>query len=186
MTDRITVEFRAASIDGNTLSGTAHVFGQRANIRGAYIEEFAPTAFDRVLADPRTDVRAFWQHDPRMLLGRQSSGSLRLERAPEGLKFSIDLPDTSYANDLKALVSRGDLTEMSFAFMPGKYQLRKAEDGSQVRTHTDVRALIDVSPVSIPAFAGTGLALRSDDLEGIAPRAQAVAARWRAARKNVQ
>ena len=32
----------------------------------------------------------------------------------KGLAYRIDLPDTSYANDLKVLIGRKDITEMSF------------------------------------------------------------------------
>lgn len=179
MESRLSVELRAASVEGNTLFGVAHAFGARAQVvRGTY-EQFAAGAFDHVLAQPTQDTRAFWQHDQRLLLGRQGNGTLRLEPTEEGLAFEIDLPSTTYANDLKELVLRGDLDEMSFGFIPDQMRLTKATDGLQVRTHTRVGALVDISPVSLPAFTGTSVTLRTSAPESESPRSQAARARAR-------
>lgn len=157
---RIAFETRGAKLEGNTLSGVAHVFGQRALVRGQY-ETFSAQAFDKTLKSPTTDVRAFVNHDPNMLLGRQSAGTLRLSREDDGLHFSVDLPETSYAHDLKTLITRGDIDGASFGFMPGKAEMSKAADGTPIRTHTEVSELVDVSPVALPAFEGTSLQLHS-------------------------
>jgi len=143
---------------GNTLSGTVHVFGTRTLVGGRYVE-FAPKAFDKALK--ASDVRAFWNHDTTLLLGRQSAGTLRLEVGPERLSYAIDLPDTTYAADMRALVERGDLSEMSFGIIPGDIRLGKADDGKPVQTHMSVASLFDISPVSLPAFAGTSAELHS-------------------------
>jgi uncharacterized protein len=153
-----TGEFRASvSVEGNTLTGYAHVFGKTADVNGGK-ERFAPGAFDEALK--RSDARATIQHDLGKLLGSQHAGTLQVSADEKGLKYSIDLPNTSYANDLKELVARGDVTEMSFGFVPGKFQF-SYDKGVQVRTHTNVKDLVDISPVAIPAFAGTSLNLRA-------------------------
>src|ERR1035437_8184732 len=139
------------------LTGYAHVFGMSADVNGGK-ERFAPGAFDAALK--RSDARATVQHDLGELLGSQHAGTLRVEADAKGLKYSIDLPNTTYANDLKELVTRGDVTEMSFGFIPGKFAF-SYDKGVQVRTHTNVRELVDISPVAIPAFAGTSLNLRA-------------------------
>ena len=59
------------------------------------------------------------------------------------------------------MVGRGDLNEMSFGVNPGKYTVSKAPDGKQVWSYSSVEELVDVSPVSMPAFAGTSVALHS-------------------------
>lgn len=156
--DRFLAEFRA-EVQGNTLVGHASVFGQMAPMAGGY-EQMAPTAFDRALEAPETDVRALVNHNPTMVLGRQSAGTLRLSTDKEGLRFEVDLPDTSYANDLKELLKRGDVTGASFGFIPGEDSVSRAPDGKQVRTHTSVARLLDVSPVTWPAYEGATVALR--------------------------
>jgi HK97 family phage major capsid protein/HK97 family phage prohead protease len=151
--DRLTFA-ATGSLDGNTLSGVAHTYGTRTLRGGRYIQ-FAQGAFRY------SDVRSFWNHDTRLLLGRQSSGTVQIEDQPDGLHYSIDLPDTSYAADLKALVARGDLTEMSFGVMPGEKRVEKAGDGKPIDVYLSAD-LFDISPVSMPAFtSGTSIQLHS-------------------------
>lgn len=169
-----------AQIDGNTLSGVAHVFGQRTLIGNKYVE-FAPTAFNDALA--HSDARAFVNHNTDLLLGRQSAGTLRLVADSYGLNYSIDLPDTSYAKDLKVLVERGDLSELSFGIFPGKVKTSKATDGRQVITHTSVSELFDVSPVSLPAFGGTSMQLHSGSHSTDDTPTQSIKARLRVNRR---
>lgn len=177
MTTRFMVQFRS-QVDGNTLRGHASVFGQMAKLPGHY-ERMAPTAFDGVLDRTDTDVRALVNHDPAMLLGRQSAGTLRLKVDDEGLQFEVDLPNTSYANDLRELVGRGDLTGASFGFIPGDDDWSTAPDGAQLRTHTSVRELIDVSAVTFPAYSDASVSLRHYDFARPSGRSQMVRARAR-------
>lgn len=180
MTDTTYVTFSAkATVEGNTLRGTAHVFGQRAMVGGRY-EQFDVQAFDEAMKV--SDARAFINHDRNLLLGRQGAGTLRVWRENNLLQYEIDLPDTTYARDFKVLVERGDMAESSFGFMPGEVRMEKAADGTPVRVHTKVKAFMDVSPVALPAFQGTAIALRSESVE--TARSAAVKARHRAGKEN--
>lgn len=178
------VELRS-EITGNKLSGYGAVFNQYADM-GSYLEQLQPTAFDAVLADPNSDVRSFWNHDSTMLLGRQASGTLRLSTDTHGLHFELDLPNTSYANDVRELAARGDLTGMSFGFQPGEEQWSTVGN-RELRTHISVARLIEVSPVSLPAYPGTSVQLRSlTDIPAVSEtrRSQLVRARARASLKG--
>jgi HK97 family phage prohead protease len=179
---RLHAELRAAEVSGNTLAGHAAVFGQTAQIRGGY-ERIAPGAFDEALARG-DDVVALRDHDPSLLLGRTSSGTLRLGVTAAGLAFEVDLPDTAYARDVRELVARGDLAGASFGFLPGLDEVGTAPDGRQIRTHTSVSRLIDVSVVAIPAYDGTSVVLRHLTFDP-APdrRTQLIRARHRAHRR---
>jgi HK97 family phage prohead protease len=175
------IELRS-EVAGNKLTGYASVFGQYADF-GSFLETLAPTAFDATLVDPATDVRSYYQHDPARLLGRQGSGSLRLSTDSTGLHFELDIPDTSDGRDLRELVTRGDLTGMSFGFIAGLEEWGNTPDGRELRTHVSVARLIEVSPVSRPAYAGTSVQLRSlSDLPAVAEtrRSQLIRARARA------
>jgi len=178
--DRLTFA-TSASIEGNTLSGIAHAFGQQTLVGNRYVE-FARGSFDQALVD--SDVRAFFNHDTTLLLGRQSSGTVQLSAQDDGLHYAIDLPATSYAADLKVLVERKDLTEMSFGIMPGKFTFSKAPDGKQVQTHTSVQSLFDISPVSLPAFAGSTAQLHSLLQAETDARTQLIKARQRASTRS--
>lgn len=155
---RLAAQLRAAEISGKTLAGHAAVFGQVAPIRGGY-EAIAPGAFDAVLAGD-DDIVALRDHNPELLLGRRSAGTLRLETDADGLAFEVDLPDTSYGRDVRELVARGDLRGASFGFIPGADEVSTAPDGKQLRTHTSISRLLDVSVVAMPAYDGTDVVLR--------------------------
>lgn len=174
--DRFFVETRA-ELAGNTLKGYAAVFDGTARVGGGY-ERIAPKAFDEVLE--RADPRALINHNPSLVLGRKSAGTLRLSVDTRGLAFEVDLPDTTYARDLRELVERGDLAGASFGFRPGGDEMSRAPDGKQVRTHTNIAELVDVSAVTYPAYEGTSLALRHIDWQRVTrPRMQALRIRAR-------
>ncbi len=150
------VETRA---DGQkmTVAGYAAVFGQSTMIGDFFEEVIDPGAFSRAILED--DVRALVQHDSGRVIGRKSAGTLRLVEDQKGLSVEIDLPDTGDGRDLRELISRGDITGMSFGFVA----VRQAWDYSQEppkRTIQEVR-LDEVSVVSNPAYDGTSIAMRS-------------------------
>lgn len=149
-----------AEVTGDRLSGHAAVFEQLAELPGHY-EQLARSAFDAALSDEATDVRALLNHDPSLLLGRQGAGTLRVGTDSEGLEFEVDLPATGAGRDVRELVSRGDLSGASFGFIPGDDEWDRAPDGRQLRTHTSVARLVDVSPVTFPAYEGASVSMRS-------------------------
>lgn len=173
---RVRVQCRAEMKRGDKLGGYASVFDQTTDLGWLGRERIARTAFDVVLASPATDVRALFNHDPMHLLGRQQAGTLRLSTDTHGLEFEIDLPKTTYANDLRELVERGDLDGASFGFLPGDYQWD--EDRATI-THTSVERLVDVSPVTFPAYDGASTEARSTDLTARRGRSQLIRARAR-------
>jgi HK97 family phage prohead protease len=156
---RFGAQLRAEVTPKGVLRGHAAVFGQVADV-GPNLEELADTAFERALKDPATDVRALFNHNPDHLLGRQASGTLRLGTDSEGLEFEVDLPDTELGRSLRVLAERGDITGASFAFLPDE-DTWSQRDGRRLRTHTSVGRLVDVSPVTFPAYEGAAVALRS-------------------------
>lgn len=155
--DRFYIEMRA-EVTGNTLVGHAAIFNQTAKI-GSHYERLTRSAFDEALVT--SDARFLVNHDPSRLLGRQSTGTLKLATDDHGLAFEVDLPDTQTAHDVKELVRRGDLDGGSFGFLPGEDKWEKASDGLQLRTHTSIARLLDTSIVTYPAYDGTEVALRS-------------------------
>lgn len=150
-------EIRAAG-DGNSIEGYAAVFGQQSEDLGGFRETVRSGAFKRAL-QAKQDVRALFNHDSNMVLGRLSSGTLQLSEDERGLKFRVELPDTQAARDLKTLIARGDITQCSFGFCAVGQEWDNDATPAQ-RTLTDVD-LFDVSPVTFPAYPQTSLGLRS-------------------------
>lgn len=144
---RVDVQCRAEVRRGNKLGGYAAVFEETADLGWLGKERMAVGSLDAALRD--SDVRALWEHEPRWLLGRSSADTLRLAPDTRGLEWEVDLPDVTYANDLRVLVERGDITGASFAFVPG---LHTWDTQTETRTHTSVAQLVDVSAVAFPAY----------------------------------
>jgi HK97 family phage prohead protease len=159
---RMQVNLRA-EIKGNTLYGHASVFNQETYIPGEGYEEITRSAFDDVIASEETDVRALFNHDPTMLLGRQSAGTLRLGIDSEGLPFEVDLPDTTVGRDVRVLLERGDLNGASFGWIPDKFNTTTRKGGGLLRSHTSIKRLVDVSVVTFPAYQGATVALRNEN-----------------------
>ena len=169
------VQCRAA-MEGKRLAGYAAVFNQETNLGGIW-ERIAPGAFDQALARDDVDVVALVQHDWSMVLGRMKSGTLRVTPDSKGLAFEVDLPNTSYANDLRELVARGDISQASFAFTYDTYNKLERADGSTLIEVTSVGRLFDVSAVTVPAYQGTSVGLRKQPSGGPSGRSQLVKAR---------
>jgi uncharacterized protein len=174
-TRHLTVQCRA-EVEGRTLTGHAAVFDRPAEIVPRFWESIDRNAFDAALE--RDDVIATINHDRAALLGRVSSRTLRLSTDSTGLLFTVDLPDTSYANDLRELVARGDITEASFAFIPGQVTQARHGDDPLIRVGPVAR-LVDVSAVTTPAYSGTDVGLRAYDFDPPSGRSQLIRARAR-------
>lgn len=126
---------------------------------GWFKEKVARGAFTKAIT--RDDPRALYNHDPNFVLGRKSAGTLLLHEDETGLYSEIIPPDTSYVRDLKLLIERKDVREMSFAFETIKDSWERKENGEpNIRTIEEVR-LWDVSVVTFPFYNQTDVALRS-------------------------
>lgn len=133
-----------------------------------YFERIMPGAFDRAVKED--DVRALQNHDPRLLLGRSSAGTLSLEVTDEGLRYTITPPNTQAGRDTVTSLERGDLDGSSFAFnitaggVEWSEERVKTVDGHEVTIFVrNIKAveLFDVGPVTYPAYSGTSAGTRS-------------------------
>ncbi len=150
-------EIRAA--DGERkIVGYAAVFNSQSEDLGGFREIIMPGAFDRALREAQ-DVRALWNHNPDIVLGRTKSGTLALSIDEKGLRCEISPPDTQAANDVLASIRRGDVDGMSFGFRTLTDNWRMQE-GEPIRELVDLE-LLDVSPVAYPAYPATQVSARA-------------------------
>jgi HK97 family phage prohead protease len=145
------------------LVGYAAKFNVESKNLGGFREIIRKGAFDRTLKEG-PEVVARVNHRSEMLLGKKSSGTLRLKVDEVGLRYEVDLPDTSVGRDVAEYVRRGDIRESSFAFrIPkggDKWSARSSE-GTPLREVSDID-LVDVAPVIDPAaYPSTQVALRT-------------------------
>jgi HK97 family phage prohead protease len=145
------VEIREAEDGKQTLVGLIPYNSRSADM--GFTEIITDTAFSKTLADG-ADVKALYAHDSTKPLGRVKNGTLRLRSEPNGLVCECDLPDTSYARDVYALIRDGYVTTMSFGFYPVKERIEKEGD-RDVCYLLEVR-LSEVSfAVVFPAYEAT-------------------------------
>ena len=147
------------------LEGHAAVFNERSKLlfenNRFFYEILSPNAFDNVLQDENLDVPMTFNHERGRLLGRTKSNSLNISKDEKGLKFRVEIPNTTTGNDVYELVKRGDLYENSFAFMVDKDNWSIDENGSNIRTINSIKKLADISVVTNGAYANTDVAARS-------------------------
>jgi HK97 family phage prohead protease len=162
-----TESFEVRSEDGrNTLVGYGAVFGKRSQDLGGFREVIDPKAFNRTVNNDN-DVLVTMNHDVNFLLGRTGAGTARVSVDEIGVRYEVDLPDTTTGADVRALAERGDLFGSSFTFSIPKDgdTWERDEDGTRLRTLTEVR-LYELGPVVSPAYLDTSVAVRSlEDVE---------------------
>lgn len=122
------------------------------------VERIGRTSFDRALRE-KDDVRALFNHDVNQIMGRSSSGTLRLSVDDIGLRYEFDLPDSPNGQNLLQSLERKDVTGSSFSFDLLKTQYSEENDYF-VRETLDVR-LYDVGPVTFPAYTAATAGLRA-------------------------
>lgn len=153
-------ELRTVKADGapSKIAGHAAKFDSLSEDLGGFRERIAPGAFAKTIQS--ADIRALWNHDANIVLGRNKSGTLRLSEDLAGLAFEVDMPDTQLVRDMvMGPIVRGDVNQCSFGFYTVADKWAKI-DGEWVRTLLECD-LLDVSPVTYPAYANTDVAARS-------------------------
>lgn len=133
------------------IHGYAALFDEAYDV-GWFMERIKPGAFAESLKDG-DDIRALFNHDPNMVLGRSGAGTLRLGEDKKGLWYEIDAPDTQVGRDLVESIRRGDITQSSFAFETIEDEWH-TNDGEEERILVRAK-LWDVSPVTFPANPNT-------------------------------
>jgi hypothetical protein len=150
--------------------GYAAKFGVNSlELDGEFIERIHPDAFG-IVAERRgrkkpLETRALWNHDANFPLARYP-GTLSLSVDDVGLRYEFPVPDTTYGRDLAANIEAGIVRGSSFSFQiaPGG-EAWSVEEGRSIRTVTRIDTLIDVGPVTFPAYpdADAKVAKRSYD-----------------------
>jgi HK97 family phage prohead protease len=128
-----------------------------------FLEEIAAGAFDKSLQN--RNQKALWNHDSSMPLGSVSAGTLRFNSDTSGLNYDIDIPDTSYGNDVYEVVMRGDVDGSSFGFVCVDNVWSKVQyEGREVYKRSIIEAeLVEVSPCTFPAYDSSQISVRSLD-----------------------
>jgi HK97 family phage prohead protease len=167
----LAVESRSAE-DGSEreyIVGYAAKFGVNSLDLGDFIERIDPRAFG-IVSERRgrkkpLETRALWNHDANFPLARYP-GTLSMTVDEVGLRYEFPVPDTTYGRDIASNIRAGIVKGSSFSFtVPSGGDSWAVEDGRSVRTITRIDSLLDVGPVTFPAYpdADVTVAQRSYD-----------------------
>lgn len=148
-------EVRMGDADQRMIAGYAAVFNSLSQEMWGFREQILPGAFADTLAD---DIRALWNHDTNIILGRTKSGTLRLKEDDIGLGVEIDPPGSAAAQ--VESIERGDVDQMSFGFRVLEQTWAYDDDDVLIRSLAKLK-LYEVSPVAFPAYTATSVSLRS-------------------------
>ncbi|MEJ9130639.1 MULTISPECIES: HK97 family phage prohead protease [Bacillus cereus group] len=123
-------------------------------------EQFKRGAFTDSLT--QDDQLALWSHDYSQVLGRTKNGTLRLFEDEIGLRFELDLADTTLGDDTYKTIKRGDVDGVSFGFQMVKEEWDESDPDNIVRSVTKAK-LVEISPVAFPAYPDSQVSARSHD-----------------------
>jgi hypothetical protein len=164
------LELRAADGDQPAqLTGHAAVFNQWTEISSwwggsLWDERIAPGAFKKTISE--ADIRALWNHDDNVVLGRNKAGTLELREDDKGLAITLTPPDSEWGRPVLEAVRRGDVSGMSIAFQvmqeDWEYGDKKKDPKAKTRRTIKEVKLFEVSPVTFPAYPQTDISARSE------------------------
>lgn len=153
------VEYRAGEEGDRSIEGYAFKYNKESKNLGGFNEVILPGALDEANMD---DVVGLFNHRMDNILGRNSSGTLELVEDEVGLKYRINVANTTTGNDVLELVKRGDVSGSSFAFSlsQGGETWEERDNALPLRKIKNFQRIYDVSPVTDPAYADTSVAKR--------------------------
>ena len=143
---------------GRMIGGYALKFNRQSENLGGYRERIAPSFTNQSRAEGWPGVLCRYQHDDGFLLGSTSSGTLTCSVDDVGLLYEVDCPECR--GDVLEMVARRDVAYSSFAFEVHEQEWGVSADNSPQRTLISGR-IIDVAPVSSPAYRDTTVAMRT-------------------------
>ena len=168
--------------------GYAAKFGVLSLDLGDFVERIDPAAFG-IVSERRgrkrpLETRALWNHDPNYPLAR-FPGTLRMTVDEVGLRYEFPVPDTSYGRDIASNIRANIVKGSSFSFtVPSGGDSWAVEDGRSVRTINRIDSLLDVGPVTFPAYPDADVTVAQRSYDAFRQQSQAAIARRVAAAKR--
>ncbi len=157
---------RAAVADGRTMTGYPIVFDKWTTIdsyEGRFKERIAPQAVKRTLANNGDQIKVLFNHGMDPQIGDKPLGKPTVMTTDaRGLYVEVPFSDTSYNNDLLALMRDGAIDGQSFRFSVVEEDWAKQDTPMPERTITELK-LYEFGPVTFPAYQSTTVGIRSRD-----------------------
>ena len=153
------LEIRSGEEGKTTIAGYAARFEKLSVPLWGFREKIRAGAFSGSLTN---NIKALWNHNSDLVLGSTKGGSLVLEEDEKGLRFELDLPDTTWGRDAAESIRRKDVDGVSFGFRTKRDEWDETNPKDVVRTLIDVE-LLEISPTPFPAYPSTNVGVRSTE-----------------------
>ena len=145
------------------LSGYFIKFDEVTELWPGYFEVIKREGVEKAIQN--ADIRALFNHDDSLVLGRTGNGTVTLGVDEIGLFGDIIInKEDPQAIGAYARVQRGDVIGCSFGFIPIKINTEERDDGSYLDTILELE-IFEVSPCTFPAYPQTEIAARQKDFE---------------------
>lgn len=145
------------------LSGYFIKFDEVTELWPGYFEVIKREGVEKAIQN--ADIRALFNHDDSLVLGRTGNGTVTLGVDEIGLFGDIIInKEDPQAIGAYARVQRGDVIGCSFGFIPIKIDTEERDDGSYLDTILELE-IFEVSPCTFPAYPQTEIAARQKDFE---------------------
>ena len=145
------------------LSGYFIKFDETTELWPGYFEVIKREGVEKAIQN--ADIRALFNHDDSLVLGRTGNGTVALGVDDIGLFGDIIInKEDPQAVGAYARVQRGDVVGCSFGFIPIKIDTEERADGSYLDTILELE-IFEVSPCTFPAYPQTEIAARQKDFE---------------------
>lgn len=155
-------------LTGRTVKGTAIIFDEWSNDLGGFIEKINRDALTWSTVK-KSDIVANMDHRSDYIMARKKpkkQGNLKLALDERGLHFEFECPNTVKGDELLSHIQRGEYDSCSFCFTIDSNTGDKwyNENGIIKREITNIYAIHDVAVVAYPAYNGTSVEARSQEM----------------------
>lgn len=147
-------EPRGEVMRGEGMSGHSIVVNELSLDLGGFRERIMPGALTRTFKETQ-DVRALWNHNADLTLGRLSANTLSIRQDAKGLFMQLTPP--KWASSHMETVGRRDVTGQSFGFMALDDEW--FGDGPIPIRHVLDMRVSEVSVVAFPAYPQTNVSV---------------------------
>ena len=162
----LTTQFKTRSDESGRLilEGYFIKYGVETELWPGFFELIEKSAVDKALGN-KPDVRALFNHDSNLCLGRTGNKTLQLKSDNIGLFGVIEInssdPDAVGAH---ARIDRQDVNGCSFGFIELAFEIVERNDGTVLKIVKDME-LLEVSPCTFPAYPQTEISARKQGYE---------------------
>lgn len=154
--------------DGGVIEGHAAVYDQKTNIGNWFNEVIERGAFDSCDFEDVlfTANHELWDIPLARSRRNNSNSTLQLNLDNQGLfiRANLDIENNSEAKNLYSAVKREDITGMSFIFYVKEDRWEDLDTDMPTRHILKIAKVREVSAVNYPAYPGTDINARGDQL----------------------